>query len=142
MFSKKALSLSILAAIAAIFMAGSAFAADTIGTVNTQKILFQHPKFEEVQSQLKEIGKAKQKETQEAIDKETDNKKKAEIYQSKRQELAKEEQRLMGPLLKEINLAIRTIANQKKLTVIVDKEAVFFGGEDITEAVITELKKK
>lgn len=142
MFLKKALSLSILAAIAALFMAGSAFAADAIGTVSTQKVMFQHPKFQEVQSQLKEITAAKQKEAQEAIDKETDNKKKAEIYQSKRQELAKEEQRLMGPLFKEINLAIRTIANQKKLTVIVDKEAVFFGGEDITEAVITELKKK
>ena len=48
----------------------------------------------------------------------------------------------MEPLFKEINLAIRTVANQKKLTVVVDKEAVFYGGIDITDAVVAELKKK
>ena len=53
-----------------------------------------------------------------------------------------EEQKLMDPIFKDINLAIRTVANQKKLTVIVDKEAVFFGGVDITDDVIAELKKK
>ncbi|MCD8391759.1 MAG: OmpH family outer membrane protein, partial [Cloacibacillus porcorum] len=51
-------------------------------------------------------------------------------------------QKLMEPLFKDINLAIRTVANQKKLTVVVDKEAVFYGGIDITDAVIAELKKK
>ena len=101
-----------------------------------------HPKFEQVQKQLKDITASKQKEAQTAIDKESDDKKKAQIYQSKRQELAKEEQKLMEPLFKEINLAIRTVANQKKLTVVVDKEAVFYGGIDITDAVVAELKKK
>ena len=84
----------------------------------------------------------KQKEAKASIDKESDDKKKAQIYQSKRQELAKEEAKLMEPLFKDINLAIRTVANAKKITVVVDKDAVFFGGTDITEAVITELKKK
>ena len=142
MFSRKTVSVSILAVVAALFMAGSAFAADVIGTISTQKIMFQHPKFEQVQKQLKDITASKQKEAQTAIDKESDDKKKAQIYQSKRQELAKEEQKLMEPLFKDINLAIRTVANQKKLTVVVDKEAVFYGGIDITDAVIAELKKK
>jgi outer membrane protein len=48
----------------------------------------------------------------------------------------------MEPLFKDINLAIRTVANAKKITVVVDKGAVFFGGTDITAEVITELKKK
>ena len=142
MVSRKTITVSIIAVAAAIFMAGSALAADVIGTISTQKIMFQHPKFEQVQKQLKDISSTKQKEAQSAIDKETDDKKKAQIYQSKRQELAKEEQKLMEPLFKDINLAIRTVANQKKLTVVVDKEAVFFGGVDITDAVLTELKKK
>ena len=135
MVSRKIVSVSILAVVAALFMAGSAFAADVIGTISTQKIMFQHPKFEQVQKQLKDITASKQKEAQTAIDKESDDKKKAQIYQSKRQELAKEEQKLMEPLFKDINLAIRTVANQKKLTVVVDKEAVFYGGIDITDAV-------
>ena len=69
------------------------------------------------------------------------DKKKAEIYQTKRQELAQEERKLMEPLFKEINLAMRTVANQKKLTVVMDKGVVFYGGTDITDAVIAELKK-
>ena len=47
----------------------------------------------------------------------------------------------MEPLFKEINIAMRTVANQKKLTVVMDKGVVFYGGTDITDAVIAELKK-
>ncbi len=126
----------------AFFAAGSAFAQDVIGCVNPQKIMFQHPKFESVQKQIKSITDKKQSEAKSAIDKEKDDKKKASIYQEKRQELAKEESKLMAPLFTDINLAIRTVANAKKITVVVDKDAVFYGGTDITDAVVAELKKK
>ncbi len=126
----------------AFLAAGSAFAQDVIGCVNPQKIMFQHPKFESVQKQIKSITDKKQSEAKSAIDKEKDDKKKASIYQEKRQELAKEESKLMAPLFTDINLAIRTVANAKKITVVVDKDAVFYGGTDITDAVVAELKKK
>lgn len=119
----------------------AAFAADTVGTIDTQKVMFQHPKFQQVQRQVRDVTDKLQKDAQDAIDKESDNKKKAEIYQTKRQELAQEERKLMEPLFKEINLAMRTVANQKKLTVVMDKGVVFYGGTDITDAVIAELKK-
>lgn len=142
MFSKKIVMAVMIAVMSAFFIAGSAFAADVIGTISTQKIMFQHPKFEQVQKQLKDISGKMQKDAQSAIDQEKDDKKKAQIYQQKRQELAQQEQKLMQPLFQDINIAIRTVANQKKLTVVVDKEAVFYGGIDITDAVIAELKKK
>ena len=126
----------------AFFVLCSAFAQDVIGCVNPQKIMFQHPKFESVQKQIKSITDKKQSEAKSAIDKEKDDKKKASIYQEKRQELAKEESKLMAPLFTDINLAIRTVANAKKITVVVDKDAVFYGGTDITDAVVAELKKK
>jgi outer membrane protein len=53
-----------------------------------------------------------------------------------------EEQKLMEPLFKDIDLAIRTVAKLKSITVVLDKGQVFFGGTDITEDVIQELKKK
>ena len=142
MFSKKIVMAVMIAVMSAFFIAGSAFAADVIGTISTQKIMFQHPKFEQVQKQLKDISGKMQKDAQSAIDQEKDDKKKAQIYQQKRQELAQQEQKLMQPLFQDINIAIRTVANQKKLTVVVDKEAVFYGGIDITDEVIAELKKK
>ena len=110
--------------------------------VDPQKIMFQHPKFEQIQKQISDITSKKQAEAKAAIDKETDDKKKAKIFQDKRTEAANEERKLMEPLFKDINLAIRTVANAKKITVVVDKGAVFFGGTDITAEVITELKKK
>ncbi len=53
-----------------------------------------------------------------------------------------EEQKMMEPLFKDIDLAIRTVAKAKSITVVLDKGQVFFGGTDITEDVIQELKKK
>ncbi|MDR1136850.1 MAG: OmpH family outer membrane protein, partial [Synergistaceae bacterium] len=75
------------------------------------------------------------------IDKESDNNKKAEIFQAMRKEIAAEEQKLMQPLFKEIDLAIRNVATAKKITVVVDKTALFYGGVDITDDVVQELKK-
>ena len=143
MISVRRTAVVIMAACLFAFLAaGSAFAQDVIGCVNPQKIMFQHPKFESVQKQIKSITDKKQSEAKSAIDKEKDDKKKASIYQEKRQELAKEESKLMAPLFTDINLAIRTVANAKKITVVVDKDAVFYGGTDITDAVVEKKKKK
>lgn len=140
--TKKLVIVMVLALAISALAAGAALAADVMGCVSPQKIMFQHPKFAQVQKQIKEMTEKKQKEAKAAIDKESDEKKKAQIYQTKRQEVAKEEAKLMEPLFKDINLAIRTVANAKKVTVVVDKDAVFFGGHDLTQDVITELKKK
>ena len=139
---KKFVLVMVIAAVMSCLVAGSAFAADVMGCVSPQKVMFQHPKFAQVQKQIKDMTEKKQKEAKDAIDKESDDKKKAQIYQTKRQEAAKEEAKLMEPLFKDINLAIRTVANAKKITVVVDKDAVFYGGVDITQDVINSLKKK
>ena len=76
------------------------------------------------------------------MDSEKDQDKKAEIYQAKRRELAQEEQRLMQPLFQEAQMAVRTVAKLKSITVVIEKGAVYFGGIDITDDVIQELKKK
>jgi outer membrane protein len=88
------------------------------------------------------VVQQKQQEAKTAIDQVTDNQQKQQIFETKRQEAAMEEQKLMGPLFKDIDLAIRTIAKAKGITIVLDKGQVFFGGTDITEDVIQELKKK
>ncbi len=70
-----------------------------------------------------------------------DNQEKVKIFTQKKQEAAMEEQKLMAPIFKDINLAIRTVAKNKKCTVVVDKAATFFGGLDLTDDVIQEVKK-
>ncbi|MDR1514660.1 MAG: OmpH family outer membrane protein [Synergistaceae bacterium] len=125
-----------------VFAAGTAMAAEEkVGGIDPQRVLFQHPKYEQTLKQIKEIADRKQDEAKTAIDKETDNNKKAEIFQAMRKEIAEEEQKLMQPLFKDIDLAVRTVATAKQVTVVVDKTALFYGGVDITDDVVQELKR-
>jgi outer membrane protein len=140
--SKKMVLLAVLSAFILTMVAGVALADEKIGVIEPQKVLFQHPKMAQVQKQVQAVVQKKQAEAKAAIDKEQDNKKKAEIYQTKRNEAATEEQKLMAPLFKDIDLAIRSIAKAKGLTIVLDKAQVFMGGLDITDDVIQELKKK
>ncbi|MDR3281178.1 MAG: OmpH family outer membrane protein [Synergistaceae bacterium] len=122
--------------------AASAAEEEKVGGIDPQKVLFQHPKYEQILKQIKNIADQKQNEAKIAIDKESDNNKKAEIFQNMRRVIAEEEQKLMQPLFKEIDLAVRAVATAKKITVVVDKTALFYGGVDITDDVVQELKKK
>lgn len=132
-----------MSAIFVVFSVGAALAAEEkVGGIEPQKVLFQHPKYEQVLKQIKAIAEKKQNEAKAAIDKESDNNKKSQIFSNMRKDIAEEEQKLMQPLFKEIDIAVRTVANAKKITVVVDKTAIFYGGVDITEDVIQELKKK
>ncbi len=137
----KSVRLVALGVLLAMSLSSMALANEKIGVIEPQKILFQHPKFEQVTKRVQAVLEVKQNEAKAAIEKATDNKVKAEIYATKKQEAAVEEQTLMAPLFKEINLAIRTVAKAKGVTVVLDKAQVFFGGIDVTEDVIQQLKK-
>jgi outer membrane protein len=137
----KSVRLVALGVLFALAFSSVAVAAEKIGVIEPQKILFQHPKFEQVTKRVQAVLDSKQNEAKSAIEKASDNKKKAEIYATKKQEAAVEEQKLMAPLFKEINLAIRTVAKAKGITVVLDKAQVFYGGVDLTEDVIQQLKK-
>lgn len=138
---KKLLAVAVLSATLVFGFAALAMAADTIGTISSQQLLLQHPKFKQVQDQLKKISDQKEKEARTAIDKEKTDQAKQQIFNKKRGELAQEEQKLIEPLLKEIDAAIKKVATAKNLTVVLEKEATFYGGTDITNDVIAQLKK-
>jgi outer membrane protein len=134
--------IALWAALSAYSCAFAAASEEKVGAIEPQKVLFQHPKYEQTLQQIKNIADQKTNEAKTAIDKEPDNNKKAEIFQNMRRVIAEEEQKLMQPLFKEIDLAVRTIATAKKITVVVDKTTVFYGAVDITDDVVQELKKK
>ena len=140
--SRKILSVVAISILVLVAISGIASAQEKIAVIDPQKVLFQHPKFEQAQKQIKTIVEKKQAEAKDAIDKTSDNNEKQRIFEAKRQEAAKEEQRIMEPLFKDIDLAIRTVAKAKGVSIVLDKTQVFFGGADITEDVIKEIKKK
>ena len=139
--TKKIASLAAFVCFFTLLAAGTALAADVVGCVEFQKVMMQHPKFAQVQSQMKAASSKKESEAKAAVDKEKDDRKKAQVVQLKRRELAQEENSLIQPLYKDVDLAIRTVAKNKGITVVVEKDAVFVGGIDITDEVISQLKK-
>ena len=139
----KKLSVLLLVAVLGIFSAYSvASAADEkVGFVDEMAVLQQFPKFKQAQQQIEAIGKKKSDTAKAAFDKETDEKKKANIVQTLQLEMREEEAKLMNPILKEINDTIGKVAKTKGITIVLNKGLVYYGGIDITNDVVTALKR-
>lgn len=118
----------------------TARAADTIGIIDSQGIISKHPAFEEAAKQLQQILKQKESEAKAAAEKETEPAEKARVIQAKRGEMAREEQRLMEPIFKDCQEAVRVVAKKKNVTLVLEKASVYFGGQDITDDVVLQLK--
>ena len=147
---KKIVVLS-LAVTLVLLTIGTAFAAaaapkapagDVIGVIDSQLIVSKHPSFEATARQLQQVMREKENEARTAVDKEPDQAKKSQIMQTKRMEAAREEQRLMEPIYKDCQEAVRVIAKQRNVTIVLEKASVYFGGEDITDYVVQQLTRK
>lgn len=132
-----------MVAVMAMFVFGAtAFAADEkVGFVDDMAILQQFSKFKQAQQQLETISKKKSDAAKAAFDKETDEKKKAQIVQGLQLEMRQEESKLMSPVLKEVNDTISKVAKTKGVTIVLNKVLVYYGGIDLTQDVITALKR-
>ena len=127
------------------FMAGSvAQAANTdsaIGVVNYQELVAQSPKMSEVRTAMQnEVKKTREEFENKSAN--MNDQEKQRYYQQLQERLGVKEKELMDPLLKDIDGAIKAVADKKGLSVVVDKNAVVFGGADITADVAKELQKK
>lgn len=133
----------LLAAVLVVFSLSSIASAaeEKVGFVDEMAILQQAPKFKQAQQQIDTIGKKKSDAAKAAFDKETDEKKKAQIVQTLQLEMREEEAKLMNPILKEINDTIAKVAKAKGVTIVLNKSLVFFGGLDLTNDVVTEIKR-
>ena len=142
------ITLFVMSSAAASFAAAAkpkpapAAGADFVGVVDRGEILNNHPRLQQVQQQLSQIARQKESEAKAAADKETDTAKKAQAVQAKRLELAQEEQKLMAPIYRDCEQAVREVAVKRKLTLVLDKFVVLIGGVDITQDVIQQLAKK
>jgi len=151
---KKFVALSLTVVFMVLLAGGTAFAAapkasastsastgDVIGVIDSQLIITKHPKFEETAKQLQQIMMQKQNEARAAVDKEPDPAKKSQIMQTKQMEAAREEQRLMEPIYNDCQTAVRVVAQQRKVTIVLEKVSVYFGGQDITDYVVQQISR-
>jgi len=134
--------LSVTAFLFVLVAGGAANAAvDSVGVIDMYEVTNNHPKMNDAKAQLATISRQKETEAKAAADKESDPARKAQIVQTKRMELAREEQKIMDPIFRDCQRAVREVATNKKLTLVLNKSVVLIGGSDITQDVIQQLAK-
>ncbi len=141
MFSRNFLILSVMAALFVLAAGSVASAADSVGVIDMYEVTNNHPKMNDAKTQLSTLSRQKENEAKAAADKESDPAKKAQIVQTKRMELAQEEQKIMEPIFRDCQQAVRQVAVNKKLSLVLNKSVVLIGGTDITQDVIQQLAK-
>lgn len=118
----------------------SAAPSSTVGVIDMNKILMEHPDRQSAETSLKSELEAAQKEFSERESGMSDTEK--ESYSRQLQErLANKENELMEQLLKKVEDVVKQVADAKGLSIVVSKAAVVYGGTDITQDVISRLKK-
>jgi len=139
--SKKVFVCGLTALFMVFFAGGAALAADVIGVIDSQLIITQHPDFERAMTELQNIMRRKDNEVRAAVEAETDPARRAQIVQESRMEILREEQRLMEPIYNACQEAVRTVARARNITVVLERAAVHFGGQDLTQFVIQQLRR-
>ena len=138
---KNVLSTLLATAVLCAFVAPSAIAADLtdVGFVD-QTALGSLPAFAAANQQLAQYKAgldqqfaSQMKAARTDADKQALAVKFQTMFQDKQSEL-------VGPLFQRAQLALATVASQKKLTVVVDKRIIVYGGQDITQDVVNLVK--
>ena len=126
---------------------GGGFGQDTgtlnsaIGKVNYQQLISAVPGIADAQTEMRKLVEENQKEVEEKTKNMSDaDKQKFQAENAK--EMQKKEQELVAPLKKKVEEAILSVGKTKGLTVIVNQEAVVYGGVDVTADVQAALKKQ
>ena len=154
MFRNKKSVKTVALAIAAAFLFGvaglavsqtthvaSAAPASNVGVVNYQMVVQQHPDLAKVQTTMQAESEAAKKEF-DAKAASLGDKEKQEYYMQLQQRLQLKNQELMVPVFSKVDAVIKEVADAKGLSVVVDKGAVIYGGQDITDDCVKKVTGK
>ena len=154
MFRNKKNVKTVALAIAAAFLFGvaglavsqtthvaSAAPASSVGVVNYQMVVQQHPDLAKVQTTMQAESEAAKKEF-DAKAASLGDKEKQEYYMQLQQRLQLKSQELMVPVFSKVDAVIKEVADAKGLSVVVDKGAVIYGGQDITDDCVKKVTGK
>ena len=119
----------------------SAASSGSVGVVNQQEVFSSHPDLESIRTQMQTFAQEVQKEYDEKSAGMSDQEKQDYARQCA-QRVQQKEQELLDPIMTAIENAVKKVADNKGLAVVITKDAVVYGGQDITQDVIKELAKK
>ncbi len=119
--------------------ASASAAESAIGVVNYQMLMAQSPELQALKATMQTEVESAQKEFDEKSKSMSDEEKQS-YYAQLQQRLADKEQELMEPVRKKAEASIHKVASRKGLSIVVDKNAVAYGGVDITDEAAKDLQ--
>lgn len=119
----------------------SAASSSSVGVINVEQVMASHPDRESANNQMKTLQEEIEKEFNEKSAGMSDQEK-AEYAQQCQERVGTKYAELTEALFAKIEAAVKKVADKKGLSVVVNKMAVIYGGQDITQEVIAELGKK
>lgn len=127
----------------AVSQSGKTYAASSsnVGVVSYQQLVTQHPDYNTARETMNnEIAQAQKEFDAKAGS--MNDKEKQDYYMQLQQRLNLKQQELIGAIETKVKAAVKDVAEAKGLSVVVEKSAVVFGGQDITEDVLKKIAGK
>lgn len=121
-------------------IAQAATSESAIGIVNYQLLVRQSPEVAKMEEAMKAFVEETQKDFNEKSAGMTDAEKQR-YYQQCQERIQNKDKELTEPILNSVNAQIKAVADKKGLKVVVHKDAVVFGGVDITDEVAKAMQK-
>jgi outer membrane protein len=115
--------------------------ASPVGVVNYQMLIQQHPDAAKAKETIQIATKQAQSDFEAKSASMTDNDKKA-YYQQLLQGLQQQQLELLKGITDKIDAAVKIVADAKGLTIVVGSNAVVYGGQDITDDALKQIKGK
>ena len=115
----------------------SAASSSSVGIIDYQQVMAAHPDIKKLQEQMEATVGDVRKEFEEKSAGMNDQEK-ADYYRQCQERLAQKQQELLEPIRVAVDAAIKKVADKKGLSVVLDKMAVIYGGQDITQDVASE----
>jgi len=100
----------------------------------------QHPDLAAANTQMQQAVTDAQKDFEEKSANMNDQEK-SDYYQQTQQRLQQKQQELIEPIQDKVKDAVKSVAEAKGLTVVLDKSSVVYGGQDITQDVAKKVSK-
>jgi outer membrane protein len=113
-------------------------AAASVGVVNYQLRIQQHPDMAQAQATYQTIVKQAQDDFN-AKSKNMNAQDKQNLFLTMEQGLLQKRQEMLGSIQEKVNAAVKAVADSKGITIVVDKSAVVYGGQDITDDVMKKI---
>ena len=118
----------------------SAASSSNVGVIDYNQVIAQHPKLQESEEQMKQAVADAQRDF-EVRSADMGDQEKQDYYIQTQQRLQQKNQELLTPLRASVETAVKEVANNRGLSIVIDKGAVVYGGMDITQDVIKKLSK-